>query len=212
MTRVIVTSGIRPLVRADVAQVARMHADALPASLLSALGQPVLEQYYAFVAWPDRPRPSAGSRPERAWVVVDGEDNLVGACVLSDEPGSLLQRFARYAPVSLGRALLTQLVRNRTLRTRVAHRLRERGGDVPHAPEVTQIFTDRRVRGSGFGGRLLRACEAHLRTRGVRSYFVHTERDDNDAGIRFYRREGFVTIGESRSFGQAFLVMQKDLD
>ena len=76
---------------------------------------------------------------------------------------------------------------------------------------MTQIFTDARRRGQGIGAALLRRCEEDLRTRGGTKYFVHTERDDNEAGIRFYQREGFRQIAESRSFGTAFLVMQKDL-
>jgi ribosomal protein S18 acetylase RimI-like enzyme len=122
---------------------------------------------------------------EHVWVTVDDTGAVRGGCVLSDDPGTISQRFF------LGRRLLA------------------RGG---HKPEVTQIFTDAKRRGEGLGAQLLRTCEGVLRRRGVRGYFVHTHRDDNEAGIRFYRREGFEVIGESRSFGEAFLVMQKELD
>lgn len=119
---------------------------------------------------------------EHVWVADD--DGVVGGCLLSDDPATVSQRF---------------FLRRRWL---------PREG---HKPEVTQIFTDGKLRGKGIGAALLRACEATLRTRGINSYFVHTQRDDNEAGIRFYRREGFVQVGESRSFGEAFLVMQKRL-
>ncbi|MDQ3336735.1 MAG: GNAT family N-acetyltransferase [Myxococcota bacterium] len=141
-------------------------------------------------------------------MAVDPE--VIGGCVLSEEPGSVLGRFARYAPLALASELGTAILRDHSFRRRMVKRLREHG-DEPHAPEVTQIFTDASRRGEGIGASLLRTCEASLRDAGVRNYFVHTERDDNEAGIRFYRREGFVTIGESQSFGQSFLVMQKDL-
>src|SRR5262245_32159326 len=123
------------------------------------------------------------SRLEHVWVAE--QDGVIAGCVLSDEPATFSQRFF------LGRRWLA------------------RPG---LAPEVTQIFTDGKARGQGIGGQLLRTCEATLRTRGVQKYFVHTQRDDNEAGIRFYRREGFVQIGISRSFGEHFLVLQKELD
>lgn len=192
--------------RAHAEPLARLHAEALPASLLSQLGHTALVRYYAFLIGEPRV-----DRAERVWIVFD-KTELIGACVLSDAPETLMRRFARHAPVQLARELGTQLVRSRALRRRFLKRLREReGGDGPHAPEVTQIFTDARRRGRGIGAALLETCEADLRTRGITKYFVHTERDDNEAGIRFYRREGFVPIAESRSFGTAFLVMQKDL-
>jgi ribosomal protein S18 acetylase RimI-like enzyme len=187
---------------ADAEALARLHADSLAGSLLTSLGAAALARFYAYVMT---------SPVETVWSAEDG-GRVVGGCVLSDEPHSVLRRFARHAPVQLARELATQLVRNGELRGRVLRGLRERGdGDGPHAPEVTQIFTDATMRGRGIGAQLLRTCEASLRTRNVRNYFVHTERDDNEAGIRFYHREGFVTIGESRSFGQAFLILQKDL-
>jgi ribosomal protein S18 acetylase RimI-like enzyme len=131
-------------------------------------------------------RLAIASRDEHVWVATDDTGAVAGGCLLSDEPATMSQRLL------LGRRLVVRAS--------------------AHSPEVTQIFTDGKLRGKGLGAQLLRTCEETLRTRGVRKYFVHTQRDDNEAGIRFYRREGFVQIGESRSFGQPFLVMQKDLD
>ena len=188
---------IRLATPADAPALAALHAEALPSSLLSALGRDVLDRYYRFAI-------------EAETVLVAEDAGVIGGCVLCERPGEVLGRFVRAAPVAFARATAAALVRDRGLRARLVQRLRERG-DEPHAPEVTQIFTDSRRRGQGIGASLLRTCEEILRDRGVRNYFVHTERDDNEAGIRFYRREGFVPVAESRSFGQAFLVMQKDL-
>ena len=186
---------------ADAEALATLHAAALPTSMLTQLGRDTLVRFYNWSL----------DGTERTWsAVLDGE--VVGGCVLSDEPQTILSRFTRHAPVQFAKDLATQIVTNRDLRHRFMRRLRERdSGDGPHAPEVTQIFTDGKHRGKGIGAQLLRATEADLRTRAFARYFVHTERDDNEAGIRFYRREGFVPIAETRSFGTAFLVMQKDL-
>ncbi|HLL23487.1 MAG TPA: GNAT family N-acetyltransferase [Kofleriaceae bacterium] len=190
---------LRRATRADAEALARLHAEALPASLLTELGHAAIVRYYLYVE---------ASAHEQGWVAFD-QGTVVGGLVITDDPGGVLGRFARHAPVALAGELARGLARPR-LRARFRRRFGERS-DAPHAPEVTQIFTDARCRGRGIGAALLRACEDALRSRGVRSYFVHTERDDNDAGIRFYQREGFVTIGASRSFGTEFHVMQKDL-
>jgi ribosomal protein S18 acetylase RimI-like enzyme len=191
---------IRSTIRADLEDLAELHARSLPTSLFTALGRDALIRYYAYVE---------ASPYETAWTAaVDGR--VAGACVVSYQPSSVLSRFVRHAPIAFARELAGLVVRDRELRKALARRLRERAGET-HAPEVTQIFTDPSHRGRGIGAALLRSCEANLRTRSFASYFVHTERDDNDAGIRFYRREGFEPIGESQSFGRAFLVMKKDL-
>jgi GNAT superfamily N-acetyltransferase len=194
---------IRKATAADCQALARLHALGLPTSLLSALGHDGLVRYYTF---------ALASKHEHVFVAdVDG---VVGGCVLSDEPHTLFERFARHAPLKFTRELAVQLVRNPNVRRRVAHRFAHPPSPAagPYAPEVTQIFTEEAARGRGIGAQLLRACEDNLRERGVHAYFVHTHRDDNAAGIAFYRREGFVTISEGTSFGDVFLLMQKQLD
>jgi ribosomal protein S18 acetylase RimI-like enzyme len=192
---------IRSTIRADLEDLATLHAAALPRSLFTALGHTALVRYYAYCE---------ASRWETAWTATEA-GRVVGACVVSREPDSVLARFVRHAPIAFARELGGLVVRDRTVRGHLVAQLRDRSATEPHRPEITQIFTDDRQRGRGIGAALLRTCETDLRTRGVQCYFVHTERDDNTAGIRFYRREGFTPIGESRSFGRAFLVMQKDL-
>lgn len=196
--------GIRRSLRADAESLAALHGEALPSSLLTALGSAALVRYYAF---------AAESRDE---VVLTAHERgrVVGGCVMSYAPGTVLRRFIRYDAVPFVRELGGRLLGDRALRQRLLGGVGDGGtaaSDGPHAPEVTQIFTDARLRGRGVGAALLGACEAALRSRGGRKYYVHTHRDGNDAGIRFYRREGFVPTSESRSFGQVFLVMQKEL-
>lgn len=191
---------VRSTIRADLEDLARLHAEALPTSLFTALGHDALVRYYAYVE---------ASPHETAWTASENGE-VVGACVVSHEPDSVLYRFVSHAPVAFARELGKLVVRDAEIRGKLVQKLREPAGET-HSPEVTQIFTDRERRGHGIGAALLRACEAKLRTARISRYFVHTERDDNTQGIRFYRREGFNPIGESRSFGRAFLVMQKDL-
>jgi ribosomal protein S18 acetylase RimI-like enzyme len=192
---------IREARPADADALARLHATCLPASLLTELGHGSLVRYYQF---------AIRSSHEHVWVAQESGDDIVGGCVLSDDPASVMRRFVRQVPVQFAKDLGTALIRRGSLRRRMLAGLRG-GSEEGHRPEVTQIFTDAQRRGHGFGAQLLRACEETLRAARTGSYFVHTQRDDNEAGIRFYRREGFVQIGESRSFGEVFVVMQKTL-
>ena len=136
---------------------------------------------------------------------------ISAACVLALEPHTVMGRFVRHAPLALAADLARQTLRG-AFRRRLIARVREGGGAAgPGVPEVTQIFTAAAQRGRGLGSALLRACEDHLRDLGQVSYCIHTLRDDNDAGIRFYRREGFTQTGTTRSFGDHYLVMTKGL-
>jgi GNAT superfamily N-acetyltransferase len=194
---------IRTAVKADAPALARLHATSLPSSLLTLLGHAALVRYYELVI---------ASAVER--VEVADDRGVLGGCVLSDEPHTLLGRFAKHSPLRLARDLAAGVLRDPALRSRLAHRFTHAPGQAagPFAPEVTQIFTDAAARGRGIGAALLRSTETALRARSVPAYYVHTHRDNNEAGIRFYRREGFETVSEGQSFGEVFLVMRRSLD
>jgi ribosomal protein S18 acetylase RimI-like enzyme len=214
MTAAAATPGASAAVRAgagDVARVAALHRACLPGSILTALGDAGVARYYALVL---------ASPHDHVFVVRDpgDADRAVAACVLTTAAPTLLRRFALHAPGALARELAGELVASRPLRGRLRARLGEavrgladRGPPAPALPEVTQIFTDAAARGRGLGARLLGAAEAGLRAAGHRAYCIHTLRDDNDAGIRFYRREGFSATGTTTSFGDHYLVMTKEL-
>jgi ribosomal protein S18 acetylase RimI-like enzyme len=209
VTAVADMSGTPAAVRAgeaDVVRVAALHRACLPGSILSALGDAGVARYYAF---------ALASPHERAFVVRDA-GGAVAACVVSTAPHTMLRRFALHAPGALARELARALIAGGPLRRRMAARLAEGGAKAvaavaPSPPTVPPIFTDPEQRGRGLGARLLGAVESSLRAADHRAYCIHTLRDDNDAGIRFYRREGFSQAGTTRSFGDHYLVMTKEL-
>jgi GNAT superfamily N-acetyltransferase len=185
----------------DLARVIELHCISLPDTMVARLGRAAMARYYALVA-----------RASTEYVLVARRrDAIAGACVISCAPHTMLRRFAAEAPWPLIRELVTQLVLCRAMRRRLLHRLTEMSAGTSALPEVVQIFTDPQLRGRGFGSALLRAAEAYLRGRGYLSYCIHTFRDDNEAGIRFYLREGFTTAGITRSFGDYYLIMTKGL-
>jgi GNAT superfamily N-acetyltransferase len=183
----------------DLARLAVLHGACLPRSILSSLGYAAVARYYTY---------TATSRDEA--IVVGRVDGIVQAgLVFSLAPATLLRRFAIHAPVRLGGELARRLIASGELRRRCWSRLRERPGSDLGMPEVVQIFTAPAHRGRGIGSQLLRSCEETLRRAFAPAFCIHTHADDNDAGIRFYRREGFAVVGESRSFGDRFFVMKK---
>jgi GNAT superfamily N-acetyltransferase len=185
----------------DHAHIARLHDACLRRSLLSALGEQVVTRYYRW----------ASASPTEVVRVARSEGRIAGACLLSLAPGTLLRRFATHAPWLMATRLGLRVVTDRDLRQRLRARISERDSNPVQLPEVVQIFTDPAQRGQRIGATLLAACEESLRAAGERAYCIHTHRDDNAAGIRFYQREGFTTVGETASFGDRFVVMTKAL-
>ncbi|MDB4962293.1 MAG: Acetyltransferase family protein [Myxococcales bacterium] len=206
---------ITPAAVGDAPRLAQLHAACLPASILTELGREGLVRYYEMVT---------SSSLEHVLIAsagVDAPPGIAAACVLSLSPHTVLRRFALRAPGRLARDLASRAIQSGDLRERLVSRLREAVAAEPPflqssgadkiVPEVTQVFTDVAHRGHGLGRGLLRACEQLLRDAGHIHYCIHTLRDDNDAGIRFYRREGFILTGTSRSFGDHYLIMTKGL-
>ncbi len=184
----------------DVRPIAALHIASLPDSMISMLGPAAVERYYDLVTT---------SATEHVFVARAG--GLAAACVLTLEPQTVMGRFVRHAPLRFAADLARQSLAA-AFRRRLLARLEEAGDSAgPGVPEVTQIFTDAAQRGRGLGSALLRACEDRLRALGQNSYCIHTLRNANDAGIRFYRREGFTDSGTSRSFGDDYLIMTKGL-
>ncbi len=176
-----------------------LHQESLPDSLLSCLGRAALERYYDFVI----------DSKEEAVFVCRAEERVIGGCVLTYQSQSLLSRFVQKAPLRFALELAQGVRKNRALARRLWLRLQERNPSGPDLPEVVQIFTAASQRGRGIGRDLLSFAEKTLADRAIGEYCIHTLRDDNEAGRRFYRRHGFQEVSEGRSFGDFYVLMTK---
>jgi GNAT superfamily N-acetyltransferase len=199
MTPEIVTA----LNHADVVRLAVLHRASLPRSMISVLGQDAVVRYYDMVL----------RSFQEIVAIARNEQGIIDAgVVVSRKPATLLNRFSRVAPTHFAAEICKSFVLSGDVRRRFFRRIRE---SEPHGldgiPELVQIFTDSALRGRGIGADLVRTCEDALRRAGDRAYVIRTHRDNNDAGIRFYLRLGFTKIGETRSFGDHYVVMKKDL-
>ncbi|MEM9678321.1 MAG: N-acetyltransferase [Pseudomonadota bacterium] len=65
--------------------------------------------------------------------------------------------------------------------------------------EILSIVVDAGLRGSGLGGRLMREAITRFQTDRLASVFLEVAKD-NTAAVSLYKRLGFVTVGERKSY------------
>lgn len=188
----------------DLERLGRLHVSALPASLVSKLGNRFARDFYRYVA----------SSNEEILCCVRGEDGLVqGASVVSLEPQSLDTRLAKRTTL-----LLWAMVRVWRLPLRSLLRDWLGGADQPSPqlpsdlPELVHIFAAPDCQGKGVGSRVLDRSEAALKERGVPAYCLKTEDDPGNPALRFYARHGFAERGRFALHGLQFVMLEKRLD
>jgi ribosomal protein S18 acetylase RimI-like enzyme len=193
-----------PLTRDDFERLARLHREALPDSPLGRLGQTMVERYYRW---------AASSAAEHIVVWRDGPE-VRAAAVVSVDPGAVMRRFVRHAPVAFARAMLVQVAVDRQLRrealayTREAIQLHD---TMDPSPELLQIFVSRECRRRSIGLSLLRDIEAWLRARAIDAYYARTLLDDNEHALGFYRRAGFERVRNVTYCGRAYVLLRRVL-
>jgi|GEM_PF-6869796 len=161
-----------------------MHRLLLPGSLVTRLGQGLTETYYRFVSASDR----------ELLFVHQSADRVLGACVLSLEPATLMQRFVAAHPVCLGWQTLLRLPLDGQVRDFVWKKLTAAGRDkapVPQMPEIVQIFVNPESQGQGIGRAVVHGVETELGRRGWGEYYLKTDADTANAAHAFYLRLGF---------------------
>lgn len=177
-----------PLLRSDVAELARIHRAAFPGFFLSTLGEPFLRQFYqgflgdhggiAVVL-----REAKGGRP-------------LGAAVGPLEPagffiGLLRRRMVPFVVASAAASLRSPRSLPRLLQ---AVRYRGQGGTSAPGALLSSICVSPHVRGSGAGSTLLHAWELEVASRGCTSAHLTTDADDNALVNAFYDRRGWPVL------------------
>lgn len=72
--------------------------------------------------------------------------------------------------------------------------LRERPAKMAHRAYIVMVYVRRDQRGTGVARALLQSTMEHARTMAIRQLELAVNAE-NEAAIRFYRREGFREIG-----------------
>jgi GNAT superfamily N-acetyltransferase len=186
----------------DLERLARLHVESIDDSLPALLGPRYAARLYRFLA----------RSKDELLISERVEGRAESACVLSFAPQSLYGRIARATlPWLLGSAAVAVVARpafRRWLRGFLADPARG-GEEDPHAPEITYIFTNARLRGSGLGARLLARVDHQLRKRGEEHCFVKTLDEPGNRAISFYEDNGFEVIGTRVEGGRRFVEFRR---
>jgi GNAT superfamily N-acetyltransferase len=186
-------------------EVARLHAQCLPDSIVVALGGAYVKSFYRFM-----------SRSDQELLVIQRRDDgaAIAVAVVSLTPATLPRRLlfgTSLIPSAIRR--LPRLIAAALAPRRDHARSHERGGaSIPaRRPQLILIFTAVAERGKGHGTALLREIEGRLRDRGITEYEVRTEARPSNPALAFYRDRGFVPDGLSMRFGTSFQVLRRPL-
>lgn len=182
----------------DVAQLARMHVEAIPESLISRVGERYARAFYRYVA---------RSEDELLLVERDGSA-LAGGCLVSLAPETLSRRMLRHTPLAV---MAPFAIHRLPLRVMARSVLEPAGAPKPPGPEILLIFTDPARRSRGLGARLLARCEALLIARGIPTLLVQTRDDPANRAIQFYDRARFQRIASRSKYGKRLILFEKPL-
>ena len=192
-----------PLSPADLERIGRLHAESIDDSHPALLGVRYAGVLYQFLA---------GSEHEVLFTeAVDGQ--VESCCVVSLDPDSLFTRIARGTWPALVRDALLAL-RLRAFRSYLLGTLRDalKPGKKPgRAPEITFIFSNRDVRGRGFGRVLIERVDRYLQESGFGVYYVKTLDEPANRAIGFYEEQGFAPIDRCEEAGRTFVEFEKQL-
>lgn len=180
-------AGIRPMERADLPQVVKVHRMAFRGFFLDRMGPAFLRAYYAAVL--DYPGSMA--------LVLEREGKIHGFAVGFMDPDGFYRHFRarriRLLPaIALGLLrrpwLLGDVLGNRN-RVETSADMRKPSGTA----ELSSIGVA--AKGDGSGARLLRAFCKGMFDQGASQILLTTDEADNEAVHRFYRKHGFQAIG-----------------
>jgi ribosomal protein S18 acetylase RimI-like enzyme len=185
----------------DCAQLAALHCEALPDSIVSELGARYARSFYRYLG---------SSAAERVFVTRD-QGEVISGCVLSLRPKTLRRRLLLHTPLALH--AVPWFLRN-LLNRRHAGASKSAAAPDPvpaHIPELLLIFTAAHARSRGAGAALLEQCEAFLRSRGIGEYAVRTVDEPANRALQFYAKHGFTACGQAYGQGRVFRVFRKGL-
>jgi ribosomal protein S18 acetylase RimI-like enzyme len=182
----------------EIAQLARMHVQTLPESLISVLGEPYARAFYRYCA----------STSEELLLVERDRAELSGACLVSLAPETLSRRLLTRTPLLLFAPLA---IHRLPLRAMLLGAARPAEPSQPRGPEILLIFTVPELRSQGLGARLLRRCEQQLSSRRLPKVLVKTRDDSTNRALKFYERAQFNPIATRSKYGKRLLLLEKTL-
>ena len=186
----------------DIDQLAKLHMQALPDSVVTWRGATYVRRFYRFVNL---------SSDEHLFVLRDDEGRINNVAVISFSPDNLQRRLLTGTPLLLFAGLrpwhlpLLAIFKDMIKKD---YKLEPGAG----LPELIIIFVDNNHQSHGQGKILLSMCEQALSAADFKTYRVKTKDDPNNAAIGFYQHTGYEMIGKKEEFGAPFIVFIKNIN
>jgi ribosomal protein S18 acetylase RimI-like enzyme len=176
--------------KSDISKIAKLHLLSLDNSLISFLGIVVVKKYYEFIK---------NSPVDFLFLLREG-NIIVGACVLSKIPKTLMKRFIKRNWLIVGINVLISFLSSQIKRKRIFNFLLKRSlspNEVHGLVEILQIFTDPDFRNLKIGTRLLEQVETFLKKEEIHKYYLKTFSSEYNDAIHFYKQRNFKEVGKS---------------
>ncbi|MDP2809118.1 MAG: GNAT family N-acetyltransferase [Rhodocyclaceae bacterium] len=188
--------------KGDIEVLGRLHVEILPESLVSLIGERYARSFYRYVS---------SSSKELVFLERDGSDAdaVVGACVVSLDPGTLNRRLLRATPLIPMALLALPHMPLRSLLGGSRDGAKAQAPEQPPGPEIILIFTLPSLRSRGCGARLLARAEDWLAQRGVGTLYVKTRDAEDNRAIGFYERAGYRRLAAIVNKGKKLALFDK---
>lgn len=194
---------VRPVEATDIPGVTRLHRAAFPRQLTTALGRPVVRDYYARALDPTT---------TMRLVVAESGGRLVGFASTLLEPARFYSQYRR-SRLKILLLALPAFASSPAIARKVAGaaaRARESAAQPGDAIELSSIAVASEMRGTGVGTALMSRVREQALVRGGRLY-LWTDLEDNERTLSFYRGLGFTEETE-RSFDGSRHLVRLSLD
>ncbi len=187
----------------EFSQIKKLHILSLEDSMITLLGENVVENYYKFVS----------ESEDDCLFLVNEKENVIGTCMLSHKPNSVTKRMAKKYPFLILFAVLKQILISSKNRKKIFQFLLKKSESpksILGLPEVIQIFTDINYRNKKIGTRLIEQVETHLKNRNENKYYLKTFDDPNNLALLFYKKRNFREVGKNVISERPYVYFIKD--
>jgi ribosomal protein S18 acetylase RimI-like enzyme len=182
-------------------RLARIHYTSLNEGVLSLLGIKYLEVFYGFID-------KSGSED----LLLKKEGNkIVGLCVISYAPNSILTRALLATWMDFCRAFVPRFLVNSDFRKVVFDIVFSKKSLAHRSPEIAYIATSEHSHGKGHGSELLCDVFQHLRSRGYKELYVKTLSSEENRALNFYKKHEFNVIQNTIYAGLSYAFLRRDL-
>jgi ribosomal protein S18 acetylase RimI-like enzyme len=189
--------------KTELLEIVRIHSLSLQSSMISYLGNNICKLYYKFII---------NSKKDILFVINDDVE-ILGSCVLSRFPNSLMSRFILRNCIPVSTTVLVKLFSQKK-RKNIFNFLLNRShlpDEVQGLSEIVQIFTNPEFRNLKIGTRLLKLVEEYLVKENVHSYYLKTLSNESNDAIFFYERRDFIKVGIDSIGSNSYAYFKKNI-